>query len=185
VNKEYKRYGIIALVIIIFGTFIYPTLYRYDKLSQRYPVKINRITGHTEILDGMTWKSADAASTSEVDRIRAEINQLIQTDHDKLKQEVISETKDQIIQDLRDEINSLKQEITSAKASIGVFKKFQTDPNNYFTVGDTKETVKRIMGVPDSIDDFFNTWYYGSSQISFSGNKVKGWSNSSNNLMVK
>ena len=49
------RYGIIVVIIVLFGLFAYPTLYKYDKLDQKYPVRINRITGKTEVLTLRGW----------------------------------------------------------------------------------------------------------------------------------
>lgn len=46
------------LFIIVFGIFIYPGIYKYDKLNQNIPVKINRFTGSTQILTVNGWKSA-------------------------------------------------------------------------------------------------------------------------------
>ncbi len=45
------------LFIIVFGIFIYPGIYKYDKLNQNIPVKINRFTGSTQILTVNGWKS--------------------------------------------------------------------------------------------------------------------------------
>ena len=54
--------GIICIALTICGILFWPTLYRYDKTSFRgnrlgqYMVKINRITGYTEILYESGWK---------------------------------------------------------------------------------------------------------------------------------
>lgn len=42
------------LIILIFSVTIYPTVYKYDKLGN-YIVKINRLTGETNILTGNGW----------------------------------------------------------------------------------------------------------------------------------
>lgn len=50
---------IVPTTIVLVSIFIYPTLYKYDKLDQKYPVKINRLTGKTEILTMNGWTSFD------------------------------------------------------------------------------------------------------------------------------
>jgi len=42
----------ICILMILIGLFYWPTLYRYAKLTEKgntYPIRINRITGHTKI----------------------------------------------------------------------------------------------------------------------------------------
>lgn len=54
-KKELIRYFFILLLLVFVSLFIYPTLYKYDKLDQKYPVKINRITGKTNVLGLKGW----------------------------------------------------------------------------------------------------------------------------------
>ncbi len=56
--------GIIAC-IIVFGTFVYPGIYKYEKLEQNYPVKINRFTGHTKILTSNGWYEVEELQETE------------------------------------------------------------------------------------------------------------------------
>lgn len=53
---------------------------------------------------------------------------------------------------------------------------------DYFTLGSTKETVRDIMGPPDTLKD--NQWSYHFSTVTFQDNKVVGWNNFSNNLLI-
>ena len=53
-----------------------------------------------------------------------------------------------------------------------------------FSLGSTKQDVINIMGTPDSI--IGDTWRYDFSSVYFDNDdKVKGWSDISNNLKVK
>lgn len=46
---------ICAGLITSFGVLVWPGLYHYDKLDQKLPVKINRITGDTQVLTSKGW----------------------------------------------------------------------------------------------------------------------------------
>jgi hypothetical protein len=46
-----------------------------------------------------------------------------------------------------------------------------------FGIGDSQDTVLRIQGEPTSRSG--NVWHYGTSQVTFVGGRVVGWSNSS------
>jgi hypothetical protein len=48
--------AIICTTLIICGVLFWPTLYRYDKFVGKLPVRINRLTGYTEILYASGWK---------------------------------------------------------------------------------------------------------------------------------
>jgi hypothetical protein len=47
--------ALICATLIICGVLFWPTLYRYDKIGGKSPVRINRLTGYTEILYGSGW----------------------------------------------------------------------------------------------------------------------------------
>jgi hypothetical protein len=49
--------AMVCVTLIICGILFWPTFYRYDKLG-RLPVRINRITGYTEILSPSGWSPA-------------------------------------------------------------------------------------------------------------------------------
>ncbi len=55
-------FGMAIVVIIVFGIFIYPGIYKYDKLNQNLPVKINRFTGETQVLYNDGWKNINNIS---------------------------------------------------------------------------------------------------------------------------
>lgn len=44
----------IIVCIFVFGLFVYPGTYHYDKYKN-YPIKTNRFTGETEIFKGKGW----------------------------------------------------------------------------------------------------------------------------------
>ncbi len=49
---------IIAAVVLIIGITVWPTVYRYERISggdRTLPVRINRITGYTEMFNGRKW----------------------------------------------------------------------------------------------------------------------------------
>ena len=46
----------ICATLIICGVMFRPTLYRYDKLMGKLPVRMNRVIGYTEILECYKWK---------------------------------------------------------------------------------------------------------------------------------
>jgi hypothetical protein len=53
---------------------------------------------------------------------------------------------------------------------------------NYFTLGSTKDEVIAVQGTPTKI--IGETWYYGYSSLDFYNDRVKSYSNISNNLHV-
>ncbi|AET60284.1 hypothetical protein HPL003_17700 [Paenibacillus terrae HPL-003] len=55
--KGISLYPFVLASIALFGLFIYPTLYKYDKLDQKYPVMINRLTGEAKILTQDGWQN--------------------------------------------------------------------------------------------------------------------------------
>ena len=187
-KKELIKYIMISLIVVVFGIFIYPGIYKYDKLDQRYPVRINRITGSTDVLVGTKWESVTENKTDQIKLLKEELDK----NQELLKQQIISEIKEEVINQVKSEVlteyNLLLSEIEKTRTEIEAYKKFQTDPNNYFTIGSTNEEVKSIMGTPTKIEEFFDGeiwWYYDFSVVRFRDNKVTGYSNVSNNLMVK
>lgn len=183
------------LFIVTFGIFIYPGLYKYDKLEQKYPIKINRLTGSTQILTQKGWISADNPKESQMEALRKELFRILQDDRDNLKDDIIKavehqikEVQQQIITETKNEqlqiLTEIENELVAAKEAISEYRKFNTDPDNYFTIGSAKEEVKRIMGAPTDINSYLDWWYYGYSHIEFENGKVKAYSNQGN-LRVK
>lgn len=192
-KKDYIVLGLIAIVIVFIGIFIYPTVYKYDKLDQKFPVKINRITGKTHILLGYEWREAttdDTPKVDEVELIKQEIFDKLEQDRIEIKQEIELEIKSELnVENIKTQvIEELKNEIAAVKSELEQYKKFETNPDNYFTTGDTRETVKEIMGVPTSTMKQYDggeVWFYGTSTIEFKNGKVSVWSNPSKNLRIK
>lgn len=48
--------ALICATLIICGVLFWPTLYRYDKIGGKLPVRINRLSGYTEILYDSGWE---------------------------------------------------------------------------------------------------------------------------------
>jgi hypothetical protein len=55
-KREAIKYLFLLTVVLLIAIFVYPTIYHYDKLEQKYPVRINRLTGKTEVLYRDGWK---------------------------------------------------------------------------------------------------------------------------------
>lgn len=68
-----------GILIVLFGIFIYPGVYKYDKLNQNLPVKINRFTGSTQVLSTAGWKSLDSTKTSNSEVISPIARQSVET----------------------------------------------------------------------------------------------------------
>lgn len=184
-DRTWVKYFLIFLGVILIGVFIYPTIYKYDKLDQKYPVKINRISGSTEVLMGTEWVPTDkkvVAEINEVEDLKKQIFDQMSKDREALKQEIIQEIKNEIISGVQSELDSVKEEIIA-------YKTFETDPDNYFSKGDSMEKVKEIMGTPDTINenDYLKkeTWFYSSAFVTFQNGKVRSWSDFNNVLRVK
>jgi hypothetical protein len=161
-------------------------MYKYDKLDQKYPVKINRITGETEVLKSKGWENADdyKSASQQMEAYRNDIAQKIDDQNDTIKAAIISDIKDDIVNqvtaDVKDYLSDVQKEISD-------YKNTKTDPSGYFTTGDSFTTVKKVMGTPDSISKAgpFTTWWYGRSSINFENGNVTGWTDFENNLSVK
>lgn len=49
---------ILVVIVVMFASFVWPTLYRYDHLTlgdSRVPVRINRFTGNAQLLYVYGW----------------------------------------------------------------------------------------------------------------------------------
>lgn len=168
-------------------------MYKYDKLDQKYPVKINRITGETQVLTGRGWQSAEDYNrdAEEMSAYKDDILNKINAQNEDIKNKVVEE--------IRSEIDEIKSEVTSTQLDSGdlydTFREVRernqdvddTLPIEGFTKGDTTEKVKEIMGTPDYISEIdpYETWGYGLSTIKFYNGKVSGWHNIDGNLIVE
>lgn len=182
VRKEIVKYSAIIIIVMLFGLFVYPTMYQYDKLEQKFPVKINRITGESKVLTKQGWEDPGSynAAASEMKKYRDEIITEINSNRELVKQQVISELRDEIV-------SEVKNDIAATKIEIEKYKQHELDPTTYFTVGDSKETVKKIMGVPDAINEYSwsDDWRYEQSYVTFKNGKVSEWNDYGGVLRVK
>lgn len=53
--KKVILYVVSIISVTLILLFVYPTMYRYDKLDQKWPVKIHRVTGETQVLTNNGW----------------------------------------------------------------------------------------------------------------------------------
>lgn len=198
------KYLFTIICIVAFGIFIYPGIYKYDKLDQKYPVMINRITGETKILFSDTWSTVGNvdAQLSKFESYKNEIEDSINSQNEQIKEVVLEsiraeldQVKDQVIAETT---NNLNEPNPTYEDGTSVFDAVRNRGNNSVTIieeytgpsfgkGDTQETVKNIMGVADTITAAgpFETWYYDLSYIKFEDGKVSGWNNIDKNLHLK
>lgn len=109
-KKEIVRYSAILILVILIGLFVYPTVYKYDKLEQKYPVRINRITGNTEVLRNNGWIDVDATQ-SEIDKVRSEVDTDFKEFKKQLTQEVINSVKTDVVNSLQKDISASEKRI--------------------------------------------------------------------------
>jgi uncharacterized protein YfkK (UPF0435 family) len=186
-------YILLFICIVTFGLFIYPGLYKYDKLNQKLPVKINRITGSTQILTQKGWQDAEDydAAKDELSAFKQDIYEQIMDQNEDIKQEVLAEIKEQledVKNDVINETNSTTSKYDDLREDMGIKTNAeQSISKETFSKGDTVDRVKEIMGTPSGITEIGNleTWYYGFSTISFKDGKVNGWQDFDGNLLVK
>lgn len=106
--KEIIRYSFLLIGIIIFGLVIYPGLYKYEKLDQSFPVKINRITGDAKILTAKGWQ--DAGDYDYASALFAEYKQQVIDAMDG-QSEII---KNDVMNSVHNELENAKNEIANA-----------------------------------------------------------------------
>ncbi|MEK3717974.1 hypothetical protein [Paenibacillus sp. FSL R7-0333] len=208
--KEILKYFIVILCICAFGVFIYPGLYRYDKLDQKYPVMINRITGETKVLYGDIWSSVgnvdnqmskfieykegiEATLDIQSDKIKRDVLTEITKQLEEAKNSVISEAKkttekqsaDSFFADVRnrdsDEVTETGEEFIERRRK----ELSESSGTTLFGLGDTKETVKLSMGTPSTIMNNGNTWFFDSATVNFENNLVVGWNDPLNVLKLE
>lgn len=197
--KDLMKYSIIPISIIAFGLTIYPGLYKYDKLDQSLPVKINRITGETKILTLKGWQDANDYDHA-VDLFAEYKQQVIDAmlgQNESIKNSVMNSVLNELENAKNEIINTSNHEEPNPTYADGtsVFQSVRNRDNKNdstseeellrFGLGDTKETVQKSMGTPSSIINGGDTWFYGTSMVNFKGDIVEGWSDLSNNLNLK
>lgn len=183
---------ILLACIVAFGLFVYPGLYKYDKLNQKFPVKINRITGQTQVLYPNGWSNMDGYDLAAIkmEEYKKEITDQIATQNEMIKNDVLLSIREEI--DLMKDSISLENDYINFDAIRNRNKINQNATNpaggdQLFGKGDSFETVEKIMGTPDSIigGSSFEIWSYGSSNVYFRDGEVSGWSNDGKNLKIK
>lgn len=55
-KREILKYSAICIIVILYGLFVYPGVYHYDKYNQK-PMRVNRITGTTQIFYPDGWET--------------------------------------------------------------------------------------------------------------------------------
>lgn len=75
-------FAIGCVTLIIFGILFWPTLYRYDKHGGKWPIRINRITGYTEMLTGTQWTPVDEGQKAKIIPIEEKDKIIIKGDFD-------------------------------------------------------------------------------------------------------
>lgn len=169
--KKMLTFLFVVICIVSFGLFVYPGMYKYDKLNQKYPVKINRITGTTEVLTLKGWQDAESydAAKNEMLEYKQDISKQMMEQNEDIKRAVLDEIKDQLEQVKNDVI----------KETMGMESVVNPAPNGTFSKGDTTKKVQEVMGVADSVTEVgpYETWFYGLSMVKFKDGKVTGWEN--------
>ncbi|MBD7971096.1 hypothetical protein [Paenibacillus gallinarum] len=201
-DKKYLLF-LIPLCIVAFGIFVYPTMYKYDKLEQKYPVMINRITGETKTLTDTGWTNANDynIATEEMEEFKEQIMKEISLQRENIKNETIKTLYDEIdaIREKQDVINTTAVEVEEvdqedeAPSLVEYLQEGEpeTDPSDlekgYFEIGDTKETVEQVMGKPDAISSYLNfeTWMYELSLVKFKNGVLSEYDNMSDNLIME
>jgi hypothetical protein len=210
--KNYLRKGIKYIFVLIcicaFGIFVYPGLYRYDKLVQKYPVMINRITGETKVLYGDTWSTVGDvdAQMSKFIEYKEGIEATLDIQSNKIKQDVLNEITDKL-EEAKNKVIAEANSAVEKQSTESVFadvrnrdastntetgeeylerrRKELAESSATFGLGDSKETVKLSMGTPSSIMNNGNTWFFKSASVNFENNLVVGWNDPLNVLNLE
>lgn len=185
-KKEIIRYIALSVLIVLFGLFVYPTMYKYDKFDQRIPVKINRITGKTEFLYAQGWTVAAPTTTPSPTTTPLKTPEPSK-EPETYNGETYKQYYSRVIKELKpgqpipDE-DSLY--LKWKRAALGLGK--MVDPKDYFTIGSSQEEVKAANGVPTAIYTYSSelVWHFNQSTVTFVNGRVTKYSNTSSNLYV-
>ncbi|WP_435921278.1 hypothetical protein [Paenibacillus sp. DYY-L-2] len=190
--KIISSYLFVAVCIAAFGLFIYPGVYKYDKLNQKYPVKINRITGETQVLYSDGWRNMDGydGAAKAMENYKNEIEQMISEQNEEITNNVLESIQGQLEIIKQNVISTPVSEQSSEYDAVRNRDKTNAEETTteYFSKGDTSERVKEVMGTPTGISSIIEgheSWYYDSSVVQFKDGKVTGWHDLSDNLLVK
>ncbi|MDH6371716.1 hypothetical protein M2444_003515 [Paenibacillus sp. PastF-3] len=208
--QQIFKYVFIIICIVAFGIFIYPGIYKYDKLNQKFPVLINRITGETKILFSDSWSTVGNidAKLGEFESYKNEILEAINSQNEQIKERIIESVqaeldhgRKQLITETASEPNPTYEDGTSVFDAVRNRDRGTESASEFiasskeasissigitkFGLGDTKETVKKSMGTPSSIINDGNTWFFGSSIVNFDNGIVIGWVDPLNALSLE
>jgi hypothetical protein len=99
-----------------------------------------------------------------------------------------SQTEKDYIKNLEEKNAALEKELNETKDnSQEKLEESTKRSNEYFTIGSTEDEVLKVMGDPESYDDFrlFKKLQYGMSSVTIENGRVKSYDNSDGNLKVK
>lgn len=197
-SKKYWQAAIVAApLIILFGLFVYPTLYKYDKLEQNYPVKINRLTGDAEILSSEGWINVgeSKAAADRMEAYKAEILAEIREGRESLRLELsreLDQSLNQMSSSIREDLINetmvdIDDRLSEVRAAIADYRTSELDPGSWFGKGSSMKDVEKAMGTPSSVSSYGSgeTWFYGLASIQFNDGKVTGWRDSGETLRLK
>ncbi|MEK5479887.1 hypothetical protein NYE70_23600 [Paenibacillus sp. FSL R5-0407] len=193
-KNKIALYFLSVLSLALIFVFVYPGVYKYDKLNQKYPVKINRFTGKTQILYSDGWADVSEYNSidTKLDQQKQEIEELITKQEDRIVSDVLSRVQNELnftMPNTEDQ-NSTSDFDAVRNRSNGtpiISSPLPEEGRTYFVKGDSSEFVESIMGTPDSVHSIgaMESWGYDLSSISFKNGTVSGWSNLSDNLKLK
>jgi len=186
-KKEFVKYGFFILIALVVFVYIYPTVYRYDKYDQKIPVRINRITGKTELLYAYGWTVPTTAPVIDFSKYQSTPTPTPSpTPIPTYNGETFKQYYDRVIKEVPGETVPTKNTIYLRweRARLGLVDKL-VDPKDYFTIGSTKEEVKKVMGSPNSIDAYLDRWEYDGASVSFENGKVKEYHDILSKLLVR
>jgi hypothetical protein len=189
-QKEFVKYGFLTIITILIFVFVYPTLYRYDKLDQKLPVRINRITGSAEILYTNGWTTATSTPIPTDKPISTSApTPTPSSDPITFNGETFKQFYNRAVSELN-KGQSIPDEnhlfLEWRKAALGLGK--LVEPKDYFTIGSTEEDVKKVMGAPTELRqvyDNIDVWLYNLSEITFTNKKISNYRNTSDNLKIR
>jgi hypothetical protein len=137
-TKRPFLFAICFIFIILIALFVWPTMYRYDHMivyHNTYPVRINRLTGNSEILSGSNgWISLNDNSSSKESNTNANISKkLSQTISNKIDGNLLITNYGQIHADIYNGTdNTIKSiiiqiTVTNANGNITLSRKYKLD----------------------------------------------------------
>lgn len=187
-KKELVKYTFLTFVLVVVITFIYPTIYRYDKYDQRIPVRINRITGHTEMLNYNGWFEAAPDINTKINEAIIESPSPSPTAEPDATYngETFNQFYERSLKENTMDTMIPKNHLYYAfeRARLGINNKL-VELRDYFSIGSTKEDVKKVMGLPESINKELDQWGYGAATVTFKNGKVIEFHDTLNILYVR